>query len=174
MHNKNPLYLSCGFLTACFLVWFGFGTEYAKVNTCQAIVTKKVTAEFSEVTSSLNADGTISTDIDSWSEDASPTYKVVTDNGDVSYISHNFDLTRSGDVYWPPMPKHDPSFSRDLDFDNFKYRTDSTLKVYTTFTISGEPSVFTEPVSRYGKCLNKLQNYIQVKTWYGISYSSDF
>ena len=70
------------------------------------------------------------------------------------------------------MPPHDKSMSKDSHFDNFSYHTDTKLKVYA---INEEgKNTWNEPISKVNKCLENIGLHAEVKTWYGITYSSNF
>jgi len=135
------------------LVWFGFGEETYRITQCQSTVSKYVTAEMSEL--STDFEGNL--EVDYWSEQASEVYTE--------------SVINEMPVY-PPMPPHDKSFKNDSDFDNFRFHTDTKLTVRGTNSL-GDTS-FTQHISKAESCLDRLEQFISVDTWYTITYSSDF
>jgi len=135
----------------------GFGDEIFKVETCTARVSKYVTAEFSETTTSTDSEGNPTIDTDYWSEAVSPVNTISKLNAMPEY---------------PEMPDYDRSAKNDYDFDRFEFHTDATL---TTYATNGEEStVFTDGIHKTAACLNTIGAVVVVKTWWFITYGSDF
>jgi len=175
-YNKHKPYViaSIAILTALF-VWFGFDHTYGKVLNCKVKSEAWVTAEYSEYSTSINADGTVSGETDYWSEPASEHYTAITNNGELTGLYGNFEPILTGSAYYkPPMPPWDGSMANDYDFDNFEQRRNNELIVTTHLTVEDVSSTFTSSARKNPKCIDKLDAYIQVKTWYGITYESDF
>lgn len=63
------------------IVLAGFDYEYKKLDSCVAESKKWWIAEFSEVSTSINADGSSSTTTDYWDEIASDVWSIKTING---------------------------------------------------------------------------------------------
>lgn len=162
-------------LIAVVVIWLGFDTTYAKVNSCTVHSKAWVTAEYSETTVSVDTNGYPSVDTDFWSEPASEVCEAVTVNGELIAIYGAFDPEINGHgFYSPPMPAWDGSMASDVDFDNFEKHRTSELVVNTTLAIEGTGDTFTTSSWKNNSCIDKLENYIQVDTWYSISYSSEF
>lgn len=158
--NNKKLVLALQISTVVSLaifIWAGFGIETYKINSCTSTVSKYVTAEFTSIESGIDLDGNPYTETESWSEKASDIY---------TETSYN-----EMPVY-PPMPEHDTSFEHDTWFDNFKFHTDTNLNVQ--ISNSANSSNFNENINRTESCLEKLDSYVNVKTWWTITYSSDF
>ncbi len=111
-------------------------------------------------------------DTDYWSEAASEVFVVVTTNGELS--TRGLQTTIQYGAHYPPMPPHNTRMRRDMDFDNFSFKTKAELKVHVTDEITGESSTFSDPISSNPRCVEKLNQFISVKTWYGITFGSDF
>lgn len=152
--NKKPLAI---LVIAMAVTFSGFSQEMYKVNECHSIVTKYVTAEYSETTTSLDMDGNVSTDTDYWSEPASEVYSITKVNELPEY---------------PPMPTHDISMKREFDFDNFKFHTDASVKVLASQMKN--KTQFSVGINQAGKCIAKVDSVVIVDTWYSITYSSNF
>ena len=150
-YKKSFIALGAGSLA--FLVWFGFGEETYRITQCQSTVSKYVTAEMSSY--ELNFEGEFEHDY--WSEQASEVYTE--------------SVINEMPVY-PPMPPHDKSFKRDSDFDRFSFHTDSKLTVRGINSLGA--TSFTQSISKAESCLDRLEEFISVDTWYTITYSSDF
>ena len=138
-------------------IWSGFGIETYKINACVSTVSKYVTAEFTSIESGIDVEGNAYTETDSWSESASDVY---------TETSYN-----EMPVY-PPMPEHDTSFKHETWFDNFRFHTDTNLNVQISNSVNS--SNFNENINRAESCIDKLDSYVNVKTWWTITYSSDF
>lgn len=175
--NAKPKHalLLAGALLAAGATWFGFDHTYGKVLECKITSEAWVTAEYSEYSTYVNADGTVGSQTDYWSEPASERYTAITRNGELTGVYGHFEPIRTGNNYYkPPMPAWDGSMSNDPDFDNFEQRRESKLTVTTHLTVEDVSSTFTSSARKNTMCLDKLDNYIQVKTWYGITYDSEF
>lgn len=156
----------------CVAVYLGFGKDIAKVTGCIAEVKKYVTAEYSEVSTYLDSEGVMQVETDYWSEAASDVHKTTTVNGDLYTSSTGNNVTLVGVNYYPPMPQHDTGLSRGAGFDRFKKHTDTKLTISNEGL--GKHDSFVEGIGSSAKCLSKLNKFITINTWYGISYSSDF
>lgn len=151
------------------IIYAGFGSTYGTVKACSATVKTYMTAEYSETSVDINADGTVSPSTDYWSEPASEVYKIVTKNGQLKYSSYEFDERIQHAAYYPPIPKPDMSMKKDREFDNFKRHTDTGLLIAV-----GTLEPFDEPITVNPKCIASLGKIAGVKTWYGITYAADF
>jgi len=154
---KVNKYFLLGLVVAAIIVASGFSHKMYKINQCNSTVTKYVTAEFSETTYGMDFEGNPTSDTSYWSEPAS----------EVNSISVYDSMPE-----YPPMPIHDTSANRDSDFDNFKFHTDAKTDVYAS--IPGETTHFSVDINKAASCLNKLDDVAIVKTWYTITYGSDF
>ena len=145
------------FSTLCFFTWLGFGVDSYQIDICKSTVTKYVTAEFSELETGIDFEGNFYSEINNWSERTSDVYTETVINET---------------PIWPLMPEHDKSFSYESNFDNFRFHT------YTKLTIEAfnniERTVFSDDITKVEGCLNKLDQYVEVKTWWSITYGSDF
>jgi len=148
---------------ACLLIFIGlgFGDEIFKVETCTARVSKYVTAEYSEdyTATHIDGDGNVSTSLETryWSRNVSQ----------VNTISKLNEMPE-----YPEMPNYDMSAADDYDFDRFQFHSDETL---TTYATAGEEStVFTDGINKTAACLNTIGAVVVVKTWWFITYGSDF
>lgn len=139
------------------LVWFGFDVEEYQVDVCRSTVSKYVTAEFSEIVSGIDFEGNFYTEIDSWSDQASDVFTETVVNEIIVY---------------PPMPDHDKTLSREVNFDNFRFHTDKKFTV-EAFNVESRTS-FDDDISKAGACIKNLDTYVDVKTWWTITYASDF
>ena len=125
-------------------VYLGFGEEGFKVESCTATVSKYVTAEFS--------DGD-----DWWSEAVSPVHTITKYNEMPEY---------------PTMPAYDKSEGVGWEFDRFEFHVDEKLSIHA---LNGkESTTFTDKIHKTSQCLDNLGFYIKVKTWWYITYGSDF
>lgn len=132
----------------------GLGSTVMMIDECSSTVTRYVTAEYSEV--SVNFDGEV--EVDSWSEKASKVNSITTVNELPEY---------------PKMPPHDKRMSNGADFDKFKFHTDTNLSVVASSYANGVV-YFEDPIHKAGSCVSKLGEPVDVKTWYGMTYGSDF
>lgn len=175
-YNKyKPYVLAALAVLIAVFIWFGFDHTYGKVMQCKVSSSAWVTAEYSETSASVDANGNVSVDTDYWSEPASPVFEAVTVNGELVGVYGNFKPIETGSQYFkPPMPHWDGSMASDFNFDSFAKHRENKLIVSTHLTIEDVPSTFTSSASKNPACINKLDAYIQVKTWYGITYESDF
>ena len=158
------------------LIWYGFSSSISQVNQCTAIVKKYVIAEYSETTYSTctDSDGNVysCSDTDYWSEPASEIFIAVTTNGEFS--GAEWPTTIQYGAHYPPMPPHNTRMRKSYDFDNFSFKTVADLKVHVTDEMTGESSEFSDPISKNPRCVEKLNQFISVKTWYAITYGSEF
>lgn len=159
-------------VSTVFLGWFGFGESNASVTKCESTVTKYVTAEFSELVTGVDMNGDIYTEIDSWSDQASLKFKAVSIDGNLHSTNYDFNVTELDGYFAPPMPEHDKSIKAESHFDNFRFRSDSNLRIYT-YNEDGYDS-FSEPIGFTSECTDKLRTDIIVKEWYSISYGSEW
>jgi len=137
--------------------YLGFDSKIYKLESCESVVSKYVTAHFSETTSGVDYEGEFYSETDYWDEPAS----------EVLTVSRHNSLPE-----YPPMPVHDKSMSNDHHFDRFSFHTNAKLNVLAR---SGrDTTYFTEGINKAQSCLDKLKGFIVVKEWWGISFSSDF
>jgi len=158
-------------VSVAILAALGFGERESYITSCESTVTKYVQANFSEVVTGVGADGKIYTEVDTWEEDVSPRFKVVTVDGNLTSTSHDFEPIERLGYYSPPMPWNSKLLKGHVDFDNFSKHTISELRVHNYSEAGGYDS-FTQSISKTGKCIDKIQDVITVKTWYTISYST--
>tara|TARA_R100000951_G_scaffold115487_2_gene123724 strand:- start:1 stop:528 length:528 start_codon:yes stop_codon:yes gene_type:complete len=161
-------------LLSVTVVYFGFGGEIAKVSSCESTVTKYVTAEYSEVSTSIDIEGNLTTDTEYWSKQASNKNTVATLNGEVSFVSGRFEVYESNGYSYPRMPDHDISMKLDSNFDRFAFHDQRNLSVGIVTVLDGEHSSFDDPITKTKSCIDKLNSHVYIKTWYGITYSSEF
>lgn len=166
--DKKNICILIGSIVLFIVTFCGYGTEISKITDCVTTVKKYVTAEYSDIECGIDFEGNSYCDTDYWSESASDVFEIVTVNGNMGYKAGYFKPLFSSGYYSPPMPSPDKSMSTGSDFNNFLDHSDSKLEVQTNKTR------FTEPAYKTESCLNKLGGRIFVKTWYGISYGSDF
>lgn len=158
MNINKPLVIkvvaSLSFFAFCAL---GFGESNYKIDICKSVVKKYVTAEFSEVVVGIGMDGNVYSELYFWSEPAS----------DV-----NEEITINEPPYYPEMPSHDKSISQEVNFDNFNFHT--YANVYVQAYNDTERTGFSENISEASKCIGKIDSYVSVNDWWGITYSSEF
>jgi hypothetical protein len=75
-------------------------------------------------------------------------------------------------VIYPDMPERRESMRNMSDFDNFQNHTDTSLMVYVYN--SKVDDYFSESIHKNAQCLEKVDQWISINTWYGVTYSSDF
>ena len=155
-HIRLLIGFGCTFGLGVF-IWAGFNTSQYRIDICRSEVSKYVTAEYSEMISGVDMNGNFYSEMDTWSERASETYKNVAVNEMVDY---------------PPMPEHDISLKKEPHFDGFRFHTNGKLTV-EAFSYT-DRTIFTEDISKSTKCLSKLDQYVDIKTWWSVSYGSDF
>jgi hypothetical protein len=159
---------------AVFFIWFGYGETKSRIQSCEARVSKYVTAEFSEVVSSIctDGDGNMSscTSTNSWNEPASKVSTLTTVNGRVAATVSNSSVLHA--AHYPLMPNRNESMSEMANFDNFKQHVDTSLviRVYD----SKDDDYFSEPIYKNGACIQKIDQWIHINTWYGVMYSTGF
>lgn len=159
---------------AAISIHYGFDSKESIVTSCESTYSKYVIANYSEMETGIDFNGDMYTELNSWSEPASDIFKVTTKDGELDSQSDDFEVVSKGSFYIPSsMPPHDKSMSRERSFDNFSYRSDSNLKVYF-YSEDGGYDQFNEPVNSTSLCVAKLKESVIVKTWYSVSYSSDF
>ena len=169
-NKKIALVVVCT-LVAIVFVYYGFSSTITKVNQCTAIVKKYVTAEYSESASTKSKyEEGLPTSY--WSEPASEIFIAVTTNGEFS--GAEWPTTIQYGAHYPPMPPHNTRMRKSYDFDNFSFKTVADLKVHVTDEMTGESSEFSDPISKNPRCVEKLNQFISVKTWYAITYGSEF
>lgn len=151
--RKSLIVSAIAFVVSSTAIYAGYSKNMSVLKECHASVKRYVTAEYSEVSTSIDMEGNVSTSTDFWSEPASEVYSTLKINELPEY---------------PPMPSKWLEMRRDYGFDNFQEHTDTNLKIVT-----GNTS-FSEPIGDTKKCLDKLNQVIIVKTWYGISYGSEW
>ena len=154
--NEHQIFGICAAVLAIF-IWLGFGSAEYRIDSCYSTVSKYVTAEYSETTFGTDSEGMPTTDTSFWSEPASEVYSENALNEIVSY---------------PPMPPHYKSMSSDYDFDNFEFHTDTNLSIRASNV--EETTRFNEGVSKAAGCINNINTTVVVKTWWTITYGTDF
>ena len=142
---------------ASMFIYLGFDSSPYKIEMCTSTVTRYVTAEYSEVTFGTDAEGNPTTETDYWSEPASQVWN---------------ETVRNVPAVYPPMPPTWTGMSSDPDFDNFQNHTDTSLII--TATADPDITTFQEPISKVPDCLIMIGHITQVKTWYSITYGTDF
>jgi hypothetical protein len=181
--KKTMVLLSMAFIiTVIFnLVWFGYNVRHDIIRQCEVESVAYVTAEFSETypETYIGADGYIETTIetDYWTEAASDVYVFITINGALSE-SHGV-LNKWSNEGWaiPAMPSHwayDKNLRNRYDFDRYKFHLDTKLTVNAVSSEDYEDYSFTESTNKNLLCISKVDETVEVKTWWGISYGSDF
>jgi len=158
-------------------VAYGFDSKQSRLVTCETRVNSYVVAHYSEYIPETCIDFEDMMPYDcsttnSWTDAASDVYRTVSINGELINTSHEFSTNERGGVFYPPMPAHDVSMSRINHFDNFQRKTDGALTVVTKFLEVQD--TFIEPMSKTLSCIEKIDKFIEVKSWYGRSYGSDF
>ena len=178
--EKKPVLMGIGATVAFGAIWFGFDHTSGVITDCAATVSTYVTAEYSETVTetSTDADGNLvtTTSTNYWSNLASEVYTTTTvtnANGQSLHVNHDFDNTLKYSAYYPPMPEYDRSLSNDFHFYNFKFHTDASITVYSEL-IDGTSTKFSDTITKNTLCINNIDSYAIIKTWYGITYSSDF
>jgi hypothetical protein len=151
------------------VVALGFTTpnELYVVSGCEAVVTKYWEANYSESYVTTDFEGRKSVETDYWSERVSQN-KAVTFNGpregqsinSYGFVEPNYPSTPSK-IHW-----------NTLDFDNFSKHRTSYLTVYAASR--EDETSFSINASVYRSCLAKIDREVEVKTWFFITYSSDF
>jgi len=161
-------------LLSIAIFFYGFDSKDSLVKRCDSTYSKYVVANYSETTMAIDMDGNVYSDYDSWTEPASDVFRVITVNGVLNGQSDVFEVIKNGDYYLPKnMPPHDQAMKRERDFDNFSFLSKSNLEIYI-YSENGGHDKFNEPISDTSLCISKIDQYVVVKTWYSISYSSDF
>jgi hypothetical protein len=155
--SKEALLIASGVVLTSSLIWLGFGTAKYEIDICESIVSKYVTADFSELETGIDTEGNFYSEWVYWTEDASEVYTEA--------------VVNELPVY-PPMPPHNKDMKRWSDFDRFNFNTSTKLKV-GGFNYESRTE-FTESISSVQSCLEKLGTYVDVNTWYTITYGSEF
>jgi|TARA_R110000851_G_scaffold219766_2_gene372484 hypothetical protein len=163
------------------LVWFGYDVRYDTIRQCEVESVAYVTAEFSETYPStyINLDGDVVATIetDYWSEAASDVYVFITINGVLTKSNGVLNKWSSEGWAMPKMPSHwgyDKNLRNRFDFDGYKYHMQTKLTVNAINADSYEDHSFTESTNKNLLCISKVDEAVEVKTWWGISYGSDF
>lgn len=154
--NEQQTQVLAAVALAIFVV-LGFGSDDYKITSCYSTVYKYVTAEYSETTFGIDSEGMPTTDTSYWSEPASEVYSENAINDIVAY---------------PPMPPHNKALANDHDFDNFQFHTDTNLLIRASNT--EEKTSFNEAISKAAGCINNINTTVVVKTWWTITYGTDF
>ena len=161
------------------LAVIGFGGCNSRpeiVRKCVSTSSAWVRANFSESkwVTGFDFDGNITTEweTDTWSKSASPVFKLKTVNGELRSRSHVFDPVKADGYLYPPIPGHDRSMSRWSHFDDFSRHRNNNLRVHTRW--EGGVDHFDTKIAGTRKCLTLIGEPILVKTWYGISYDTDW
>lgn len=154
---KNQLLAVLLSALLCGMVYVGYGEENYTVDVCRSTVSKYVTADFSEIVTGIDFEGNLYTELDSWSEPASEVYTETVVN-DIPVF--------------PPMPEHDISINKESNFDRFRFHTNTklTIEAYN----SEDRKSFTEDIIKAPNCINMIDRTVSVKTWWTITYGSDF
>ena len=160
-----------------FIIWGGYGTQEEEIINCTVQASYYITAEYSESYPSVgfDANGNMATTIetDYWSEIASDVNSVITINGEIIEVrgkSAGYTKERWG----VPVMGSPNQQMKNGDFDRFKNHYDVKLTIETWNDEDQERTNFTEPTAKNVACIENVDSIIDVKTWYGISYGSDF
>lgn len=169
--TKQALAVTAG-IAGIVAIFLGFGKEMARIDQCYATVEKHITAEYSESSMQMDFDGNWYLDTDYWSEYASLIYHVATINGVDVISSHKITSTlMTNGAYYPPMPLVDGNY-KTSSFDRYQKHTKTNLRV-TVIRGDGESDYFNDPISDNPRCVERLGNLVVVKTWFGMTYSSE-
>lgn len=175
--NKERWRICAAVVVILSVVLFGFEKRLATLDQCKAVVSRYITAEYSETTISVctNMDGHVSTcmDTDYWSEPASEVFTVTTVDGYLFSILGEFTPLQSTNAWLPPMPHEWKDMRNSSTFDRFKYHTDSKLHLFVKEHVSGETSRIGQNLNKTPRCLERLNQTIVVSTWYNITFSSN-
>lgn len=159
----NIILVVVAILTVLGIVILGFGSTIADITECKSTVTKYVEAKYRDWEG------------DTYYEVASDIRTVVTVNGELYATNVDSKYIRDvGNKFIPVMPTAWGEMKSHRDFKEFKYRTDSSVKVTSKIFNETEPNVFTTGTHNYAKCLRALGSKRFIKTWYGISYEGEF
>lgn len=158
------------------VIGFGFDSKHATIDSCDSVVTKWVEADFSETTTSIcwdMEDGSAytCTETDYWSIDASIRSEVISANGKL-IRGDSAGLSKFGN-HVPDMPPYDSSIARMSNFDRFSEHTHAVFTVYITDR-EGVEDEFTSEFEHYRSCTDLLGKETEIKTWYGITFNSNF
>jgi len=170
--KETGLKIGLGVL-AVIVIGYGFGKKITFVEGCQAVVTKYQTAEYSEYSceTALDMDGNVYTDCDTdyWSEPASETYYVSTNNGHLDNV-YGCDAELTANKYYTTcMPPVSIDHSRESYFDNYKTHVKHDFK-----TVFDDGDYSKERSDKYPGCLNKIDEPVIVKYWYSVNYSVSY
>lgn len=162
-------------LSALTLTGFGgFSERQETITQCKSVAKKFWLAEYSEVETSIDADGSISTSVDNWTEPASEVYQVISIDGELMETSHDIPVVQLDGYFIPSNnPKQWP-VPNSSDLDRVTPRKTGELLVSTYNPVSADYDQFSDPITKTSKCINMLRQSVTIKTWYSISYSSDF
>lgn len=170
-NNKNIL---SGLTVLTTLGFGGFGERQETITQCKSVAKKFWLAEYSEIEVSVDGEGNVSTDTDSWTEPASEVFKVVSIDGELMETSHDIDVTQLNGYFIPSNNPVQWPVPNSSDLDRVTPRSTGDLSVSTYDPVSADYGQFSDPITKTRKCINMLRQSVTIKTWYSISYSSDF
>ncbi len=181
-HDKDFLKVFGIIAVVVILIWYGFGSRKEHITQCKVIAKYYVTADFSQTETypvvSTDANGNTTTKLETsteyWSEPASAIYRVETVDGDVSLVDGELEGMSGARWGIPKMPRHDIGMRNMYNFDASQYHRERTLYVFTYSNELKDHDQFREPVSKNGTCIDNIQNEVKIKTWFGVSYGSNF
>ena len=174
--NKKQLLIAAASITlATVIISQGFGYSRVKVNHCVTTTTAQIIANYSAIETYRDAEtGDLKTETVYWTERASPLVSVTMEDGQIVGLLNTKDLEYQWGVALPALPRADQYHRRDVDFDYFSTRRDNSLSVEYTDVDTKVKGHFTQPIKSTPKCLDKINLNISAKTWYGITYGSNF
>ena len=175
--KKHPLILWVfGILLLIVTIWYGYDKTVGVIINCKAITQKYVTAEYSEDTVEICYDADYipytCTDTEYWSEPASDTWVAIAINGELTMASADTHIDNG--AHYTDTPPHNINLRRTRNFDRFKKHTDTKLTITTKDEFTKEITTFSEPITKTANCNMKVNKPVIVKTWYGITYGSEF
>ena len=151
-------------------IYFSLDTEIIELSECHAHTKRYVVAEFSEVSTSIDSEGYVSTDVDYWEEDASEVWEAITVNGELEFSSSDSVKSEYGIFYPTNYPPVTIDYSKDFDFDRNKKKLSEQVTIYFT----DSERTMSEGVKNYPKCIENIGKLVYVKTWFGMPYSIEY
>ena len=176
--KQKKIAIGVGCAVVPLLIWLGFSERNEDITQCKVTAKNYITANYSrEVPDTCyDEDGNPYQcwTTKHWSLAASEVNVTITIDGNIT--NQNSEVVDMGiGAYWRPVqPQHNLAMANNYDFDRFSFTKTESLSISTYDKTDGERSVFSEPAYKNPLCINMLQKEISVKTWYSISYGSDF
>jgi len=156
------------------VIALGYSEKVTTVYGCVSTYSRYVLAQYYKTNLGLNPDGTTRTYIESWTEPASDVYLVKTVNGELESTSHDFDVIMIGSYYAPKeMPIHDTGMRHEYGFSRFIKKNVGNLTISTQSEEDGIDN-FSEEIGKTSSCIDRIDRPTIIKTWYSISYGSNF